>query len=232
MKRMMGQRAWTIRSAISLLGVGFAAGALTLAAAQGQFSGGRRLTAGSAGGSAPPPARTPPSPVTARAPDAAAPGSVATSGVVVSADVGALRLRALDVPVEGVRREDITDTFHQARGSREHEAVDILAPRNTPVHAVEDGRIARLFFSTAGGITIYQFDATDRFCYYYAHLERYADGLTEGQTVRRGQVLGYVGTSGNAPKNTPHLHFAIFKLDPDKRWWDGEPIDPFLVFRR
>jgi murein DD-endopeptidase MepM/ murein hydrolase activator NlpD len=230
MKRRLSQRAWTIRSAISLLGVGFVVGALTLAAAQGQFSGGRRMTAGGAvdaAAAAAPAREAPKSP----APATPAARSVATSGVMIPADVATLRLRGLEVPVEGARREDVTDQFHQARGSREHEAVDILAPRGTPVLAVEDGRIARLFLSKAGGITIYQFDPTEHYTYYYAHLDRYAEGLTEGQTVRRGQVIGYVGTTGNAPKNTPHLHFAISKLDADKRWWEGEPIDPFLVYR-
>jgi peptidoglycan LD-endopeptidase LytH len=115
--------------------------------------------------------------------------------------------------------------------SRQHEALDILAPRNTPVLAVEDGTIARLFYSKAGGITVYQFDRTTTFCYYYAHLERYADGLREGVSVRRGQTLGFVGTSGNAPKTTPHLHFAIFRLTDAKRWWEGTPIDPYDVLR-
>ena len=103
--------------------------------------------------------------------------------------------------------------------------------RNTPVRAVESGRIARLFFSKAGGITIYQFDPTERFCYYYAHLERYAEGLREGQRVQKGQVIGYVGTSGNAPEDTPHLHFAIFRLTAEKHWWEGTPIDPYDILR-
>jgi murein DD-endopeptidase MepM/ murein hydrolase activator NlpD len=118
------------------------------------------------------------------------------------------------------------------RGSaRRHQAIDILAPQGTPVKAVEDGVIARLFSSKAGGITIYQFDPTERYCYYYAHLERYADGLREGEKVRKGQVIGYVGTSGNAAKDTPHLHFAVFRLTAEKRWWEGTPIDPYNVLR-
>ncbi|MBA3295645.1 MAG: M23 family metallopeptidase [Acidobacteria bacterium] len=109
--------------------------------------------------------------------------------------------------------------------------MDILAPTGTPVKAVEAGRIARLFFSKAGGITIYQFDPTERFCYYYAHLDRYATGLREGDRVKQGQVVGYVGVSGNAPKNTPHLHFAVFRLNADKKWWEGVPIDPYEILR-
>ena len=107
----------------------------------------------------------------------------------------------------------------------------MLAPRNTPVHAVENGTIAKLFTSKAGGLTIYQFDPDRRLCYYYAHLERYADGLNDGQTVSQGDVIGYVGTTGNAPANTPHLHFAVFELNADQHWWQGRPIDPYQVFK-
>jgi peptidoglycan LD-endopeptidase LytH len=142
-----------------------------------------------------------------------------------------LRDRRLLIPVDGIKASDLRRQFSDERGGRKHEALDIIAPRNTTVRAVEDGSIARLFFSKAGGITVYQFDPSGRFCYYYAHLERYADGLREGQSVSRGQVLGYVGTSGNAPKNTPHLHFAIFRLTDDKRWWEGTPVDPYDILR-
>ena len=107
----------------------------------------------------------------------------------------------------------------------------MLAPRNTPVRAVDDGKIAKLFLSRAGGNTIYQFDPSERFCYYYAHLDHYAAGLHDGQLVAKGEVIGYVGTTGNAPPETPHLHLAILKLGDDKRWWKGTAIDPFLVFR-
>jgi murein DD-endopeptidase MepM/ murein hydrolase activator NlpD len=144
---------------------------------------------------------------------------------------GELKDRNLLIPVDGVKREQLVSQFEERRGERRHEAIDILAPRNTPVRAVEDGKIARLFYSKAGGVTVYQFDPTETFSYYYAHLERYADGLREGQTVRRGALLGFVGTSGNAPKDTPHLHFAIFRLDEAKRWWEGTPIDPYDVLR-
>ena len=139
--------------------------------------------------------------------------------------------RDLIVPVEGVHRDQLVRSFSDARDGRQHEALDILAPRNTPVKAVEAGKIARLFYSKAGGITVYQFDPSEQYCYYYAHLERYADGLVEGQAVQKGQVIGYVGISGNAPKDTPHLHFAVFRLTAAKRWWEGTPIDPYLVLR-
>ena len=151
--------------------------------------------------------------------------------VLTTPAAGELADRDLAVPVEGVSEEALTPSFSERRGERLHEAIDILAPRNTPVKAADSGRIARLFYSKAGGITIYQFDAGEQYCYYYAHLERYADGLAEGQEVRKGQVIGYVGVSGNAPKNTPHLHFAIFRLTDTKRWWEGTPVDPYLVLR-
>jgi murein DD-endopeptidase MepM/ murein hydrolase activator NlpD len=132
-----------------------------------------------------------------------------------------------------VRPEALTDTFTEARGngSRQHEALDIPAARNTPVRAVEDGRVAKLFTSREGGLTVYQFDPTETYAYYYAHLERYAEGLKEGEPVRRAQILGYVGTSGNAPPNAPHLHFSIFRLTPEKHWWQGTAIDPYPILR-
>jgi murein DD-endopeptidase MepM/ murein hydrolase activator NlpD len=167
-------------------------------------------------------------------PAAVAPPPAPVAGVTeMSANpLGELRARSLTLPVQGIKRDELRDTFNEARGgSRKHEAIDVLAPRNTPVVAVEDGKIARLFLSAAGGITIYQFDPTAAYCYYYAHLEKYADGLEEGDTVKRGQVIGYVGTTGNAPRDTPHLHFAIFKLGDAKKWWEGTPIDPYSVLR-
>lgn len=155
------------------------------------------------------------------------------AGAVAGADpIADLLQRRLDLPVKGATRDEVTDGFNEVRGgSRRHEAIDLLAPRHTPVVAVEDGTIARLFFSAAGGITVYQFDPTTSYVYYYAHLDRYAEGLAEGVSVVRGQVLGYVGTTGNAAPDTPHLHFAIFKLDEKKQWWQGLPIDPFHVLR-
>jgi murein DD-endopeptidase MepM/ murein hydrolase activator NlpD len=134
--------------------------------------------------------------------------------------------------VQGIAPEKLVRSYHDVRGGgREHEAIDILAPMGTPVVAVEDGTIAKLFFSKAGGVTLYQFDPGRDYSYYYAHLDRYAAGLKEGDRVRRGQVLGYVGVSGNAPKNTPHLHFAVFRLTPEKQWWQGTPIDPYEILR-
>jgi peptidoglycan LD-endopeptidase LytH len=144
-------------------------------------------------------------------------------------EIVALRGRDLKLPVDGVDREDLRNTFTESRGSRTHEALDIPAPRGTKVLAVEDGRIQKLFTSKAGGLTIYQFDPTQTFAYYYAHLDRYAAGVQEGQMVKRGDVIGHVGSTGNASADAPHLHFAIFRLGREKHWWQGDAINPYLV---
>src|SRR5215475_7283898 len=174
--------------------------------------------------------------------DPAPPGAPSTPAPPIGDAVGpggdseaaitALRQRGLRVPIDNADVGRLKGMFGESRdGNPPHEAVDILAPRNTPIHAVEDGTIAKLFTSDAGGLTIYQFDPAQRFCYYYAHLERYATGLVDGQEVTRGEVIGFVGTSGNAPPNTPHSHFAIFELGADHSWWSGRPIDPYLVLK-
>ena len=119
--------------------------------------------------------------------------------------------------------------IRSTRSGRPHEAADILAPRGTPVHAIDDGVIQKLFLSKPGGLTIYEFDRQGIFCYYYAHLNGYAEGIKEGLRVNRGDVIGYVGTTGNAPPDTPHLHLTIFKLGPKKHWWQGTPINPYPI---
>jgi peptidoglycan LD-endopeptidase LytH len=179
------------------------------------------------------PAPPPLAPVLREPVDSGSPAAAATSGDSTSDAVAELRRHGLGLPIDGAKVSSMEGGFSERRRGepRGHEAVDILAPRNTPVRAVEDGKIAKLFLSRAGGNTIYQFDPTERFCYYYAHLDHYAEGLHDGQRVAKGEVIGYVGTTGNAPPNTPHLHFAIVKLVGDKRWWKGTAIDPFLVFR-
>ena len=134
----------------------------------------------------------------------------------------------LIVPVQGIAPDALEDTFRDARaGDRSHEALDIMAPRGTPVLAVADGHIEKLFDSKPGGLTIYQFDPAGRHAYYYAHLDRYAPGLEEGDAVEQGQVIGYVGSTGNASDDAPHLHFAIFELGPEKRWWEGTAVNPY-----
>ena len=150
---------------------------------------------------------------------------------LVGTDLEILRRKRLRIPVDGVVNAALQPSFDQGRGGGRHEAIDILAPRGTPVRAVESGVVGKLFTSVRGGLTVYQYDPTGTFCYYYAHLDRYADGLREGQTMAAGDVVGYVGTSGNAPPNTPHLHFAIYRLTEPRTWWKGTPIDPYLVLQ-
>jgi len=132
------------------------------------------------------------------------------------------------VPVQGIKLATLSDTFDQPRGNeRHHEALDIMAPKGTPVLAAADGKVAKLFTSKPGGTTLYQFDPAEKVAYYYAHLDRYAEGIKEGMQLKRGDILGYVGVSGNADPNAPHLHFAVFELTPEKQWWKGTPLNPF-----
>ncbi len=134
----------------------------------------------------------------------------------------------LVVPVAGFTAAQLEDTYEDARGSdRQHQALDILAPEGTPVLAVADGHVEKLFDSERGGLTLYQFEPSGRFAYYYAHLQGYAPGLAEGQALRQGQVIGYVGSTGNADPGAPHLHFAIFLLGPGREWWRGTPVNPY-----
>ena len=147
-------------------------------------------------------------------------------------DYDILMRRQLLLPVLEAPHANLQDTFNDARGAHRHEATDISAPRGTPVVAVDDGTVRKLFNSRQGGLTVYQFDRQEIYCYYYAHLDRYAEGVHEGQAVKRGDLLGYVGTTGNAPPDVPHLHFAIFKLEPEKKWWTGTPINPYPLLIR
>jgi peptidoglycan LD-endopeptidase LytH len=191
-----------------------------------------------------------PAPMQGSASASAAPRATAAAGATQTmgaarqlhpdpADVGdaqgaeLLAQRALQMPVEGVAPERLVDTYLQGRGSsRRHEAIDILAPAGTPVVAVDDGRIAKLFTSKPGGLTIYQFDPGQHLAYYYAHLQRYAAGVHEGMDVKRGDVIGYVGSTGNADPGTPHLHFAVFRLGDPPKWWQGEAVNPYLALRQ
>jgi murein DD-endopeptidase MepM/ murein hydrolase activator NlpD len=138
-----------------------------------------------------------------------------------------LASRHIAIPVEGVTTAAVRDTFSQDRGSHRHNAIDIAAPRGAKVFAVDDGRVVKLFTSGPGGLTVYQFDPQGRLAYYYAHLDRYADGLHEGMTLQRCELLGYVGASGNASTGSPHLHFAAFLLGPEQQWWRGTPLNPY-----
>src|SRR5690348_9420118 len=127
-----------------------------------------------------------------------------------SADVEYLRSRQIIVPVAGADMTRVEDSFNEPRdGDRVHRAIDILAPRGTPILAADDGRIMRMTTSTLGGISMYTVDPDQRIVYYYAHMDRYNDSMTPGKTISKGDTLGFVGTTGNAPKNTPHLHFQV-----------------------
>lgn len=140
----------------------------------------------------------------------------------------------LVVPVEGVRREQLSDTWGQSRagGQRAHEAIDIMARRGTPVLAAAAGMVEKLFVSVRGGTTIYVRSPDRRMIYYYAHLDRYAAGLAERQEVRSGQVIAYVGSSGDASPDAPHLHFGVSKARPDDGWWQGVPTNPYPLLRQ
>ncbi len=221
---------------------GFALGAATVLLIVWLYGGGRA--------SAPPAQQTPspqapsastpvspapapsPSPRPGTPPVAAAPPATAPPPLLARPPADLVG-RDLLVPVQGVPRTGLQDTYDDARGQgRVHNAIDIMANRGTPVMATESGRIAKLFTSNLGGLTIYQFDPNETYCYYYAHLDHYAPGLKEGDQVARGQVIAYVGSTGDASHDAPHLHFEITRLPPDKHWWQGEPINPYLVLRQ
>ena len=146
---------------------------------------------------------------------------------------GGLRTRELMVPVVGVAPAEVPDTYAAVRGGgrRRHEALDIPAPRGTPVVSADAGRILKLRRNHLGGLTIYATDPDERFVYYYAHLAAYRGGLRPGDLIRKGDVIGFVGTTGNADRRQPHLHFQVMVRAAGGRWWGGEPIDPrpFLV---
>ncbi len=159
------------------------------------------------------------------------PKVAAGTAVVTEDDLAYLRERELLVPVAGARAARIAGSFDEDRsGGRVHHATDILAPRGTPVLAADEGRVWKMRPNALGGITIYAVDPLERFVYYYAHLDHYRDGLVEGATVQKGDTLGYVGTTGNAPPDVPHLHFQVARLGADRRYWAGTPVDvlPFL----
>ncbi len=130
-------------------------------------------------------------------------------------------------PIRGLALADLRDSFSEVHGGQPHEAIDIAEPRGTPVRAVVSGTVSKLFLSKPGGNTIYQFDELGVYCYYYAHLDRYVEGLHEGLRVKSGDVIGFVGSTGNADPRAPHLHFAIFELGPERHWWKGKAVNPY-----
>ena len=144
-----------------------------------------------------------------------------------SDDLDILR-REMIVPLRGYTGAMLYDTYDELRGgTRKHDALDILAARGTPVLSAASGRVLKLFDSKAGGLMVYAADSTERFILMYAHLDAYQPGLVEGQRITQGQQLGTVGTTGNAPANVPHLHFAVAKSSDVRIWWKGAPVNPY-----
>ena len=196
----------------------------TLAPVEVPVAGGAApATAPRAGASPEPDAPTP----DANPAPAAPPATTARPALVTVANA-ALLSHALIIPVAGVAADKLEDSFDSPReGERVHHAIDIVAPRGSPVLAADDGRVLRVSSNTLGGLTVYTVDKSGEFVYYYAHLEGYARGLAAGNIVFKGDTLGFVGTTGDAPDNLPHLHFQILRMPPNGKYWEGDPIDPF-----
>jgi murein DD-endopeptidase MepM/ murein hydrolase activator NlpD len=181
----------------------------------------------------PAPALTP-APTPAASPEVspdAAPGASPQAGGFAGdpAASAALASMRLLIPVEGVAPGQLQDTFRDSRSEgRVHDAIDITAPRDTPVLAATDGRVVKLHRSAKGGVTLYQLASADEhYVLYYAHLERYADGIAEGRLARRGETIGYVGDTGNATPGNTHLHFQIYRVRDTKSFWAGENLNPY-----
>ena len=181
---------------------------------------------------------TVPEPVTASAP--VAPSSRATSAPrapeidAAPADATAVAyLGSLLFPVAGADSTRFDDSFEAPRdgGVRRHHAIDIMAARGTPVLSVQDGRVLKIATNPKGGLTVYATDLNETYVYYYAHLDRYQPGLYSGKPLLRGDTLGYVGTTGNSPKDTPHLHFQVMHMPANKQYWNGPPINPYPLLR-
>jgi murein DD-endopeptidase MepM/ murein hydrolase activator NlpD len=206
-----------------IFALGFASGVLVLTMSL-WFSGGLRISSVLAGGSVPAAIAPIPSPVPA-------PTSTPTPPPAPASTIGAPVAPHLAMPIAGIDPEELEDTFNEVHSGHKHNALDIPAPKGTPVMAVAEGNVVKLFDSKAGGTTVYQFDNTGTWCYYYAHLDRYAPGLKENTLLRKGDVLGYVGSTGNASPDAPHLHFEVSKLGPEKHWWEGTPIDPLPLLK-
>ena len=160
-------------------------------------------------------------------PNASRPPSTTTGDVDLLAS-------EITMPLAGIDPAKLHDSFNDLRGGgvRRHEALDIMAPRRTPILAAAAGRVLKLFTSKAGGLMVYATDSSERFILMYAHLDAYADGLRPDQPLQRGQLIGYVGSTGNASPNAPHLHFALARTDNASEWWKGTPIDPLPILQR
>lgn len=160
------------------------------------------------------------------------PSLSSVAGSVAASDVETAHLRALAFPVPSVASSRLDDSFAAPRGGgRRHNAIDILAPKGSPVLSVEDGRVLRLTRNANGGISLYAANLDEQFVYYYAHLDGYHPDIYAGRPLMRGDTIGYVGTTGNAPKDTPHLHFQVMRMPADRKFWNGEPINPYPLLR-
>ena len=150
--------------------------------------------------------------------------------LITEVDLTYLRGRHLSIPVQGLSSKQLRNTYDEARSEgRQHNAIDIIAPQGTPVLAVDDGVVIKLFQSDKGGITLYQLDPSGKYAYYYAHLDRYADNIAEGKMLKQGDVVGYVGDTGNAGKGNYHLHFEVSKLTAPRKWYGGVQINPYYL---
>lgn len=175
-----------------------------------------------------PPPTAAPTPASATPTAQSSPGGTAS----VTPSAPASSTTRLLIPVAGIRPEQLQDTFTASRSEgRSHDAIDIIAPRGTPVLATIDGRILRLFSSVKGGITLYQLGPDERTVYYYAHLDRYADGISEGRVLRRGETIAYVGDTGNATPGNYHLHFQVYRITDPKHFYTGDNLNPYPLLR-
>ena len=169
------------------------------------------------------------------APISATPSSTSApvaSPTATAADAPMLRPGKLIIPVAGIKIEQLVDSFSDARrDGRVHDAIDVAAPSGTPVLAAADGTIVKFFDSEAGGITIYQSSSDGQYMYYYAHLSSRAAGLSEGQSITQGTIIGYVGDTGNAGAGNYHLHFSIALVADKRRYWEGTYINPYPLLR-
>jgi murein DD-endopeptidase MepM/ murein hydrolase activator NlpD len=170
-----------------------------------------------------------PTPLLGAAVESPSPGGVWSEMTpVAEEDLAGLRAIGLLVPVRGAVLAKIEDSFDAPRdGGRRHDAVDILAPRGTPILAASEGYVLRVGSNALGGNVIWTSDPEQRFVHYYAHLDRYAKGIRAGDKIMRGTLLGYVGTTGNSPADVPHLHFQVMRVTDAKKWWNGTPVNPF-----
>lgn len=174
-----------------------------------------------------------PTPGSSPAPEASPGSSPRAQNPAGDPAAGAFASMRLLIPVQGIGPAQLQDTFKDSRSEgRIHDAIDIIAPRGTPVLAATDGPVVKLFQSVKGGITLYQRAAADEhYVLYYAHLERYADGIAEGHHARRGETIGYVGDTGNATPGNTHLHFQLYRVADPKSFWTGENVNPYPLLR-